>query len=64
MTKLYSLVNLKDIQREIKKGFIRSTGIQGETFTYTLPMNPEIPRIYTWIVYLVRCQDKLIRSIL
>ena len=38
MTKLYSLVNLKDIQREIIKGFIRSTGIQGETFTYTLPM--------------------------
>ena len=38
MTKLYLLVNLKDIQKEIKKGFIRRTGIQDETITYTLHM--------------------------
>ena len=33
-----SSLKLKDIQKEIIKGLIRSTGIQGETFTYILTM--------------------------
>ena len=50
---LYLLVNLTYIQtpeREICKGIFKNTVIQGEAFTQTLPMDPEIPRIiYTWI---------------
>ena len=61
MTKIYSLVNHKDIQREIIKGFIRSTGIQGEKFTYTPGSKLWIQKYLGFIpglekLVLVKCQ--------